>query len=287
MSAFTLSVVLVASMLHATWNMLAKRARGGIAFIWLYFALSLIFYLPVVGIAYAVVHPHLAPLDWAFIAGNGATHLVYFVLLQRGYCAGDLSLVYPLARGTGPLLSSLAAIVLFGERPGVYGCAGLALIVSGIFLGSGGSQRTADSRQVRLSVGYGIATGASIAVYTLWDKYSVSVLAISPIIYDFWGGAARMLLMTPLVAGRGAEIVDAWRRFRWEAIGIAILSPLAYVLVLWALVRAPVSLVAPAREISIVFGTILGVTVFKERAGRRRVIAATLMFTGITALALG
>jgi drug/metabolite transporter (DMT)-like permease len=283
-SAFTLTIVLLASVFHATWNLLAKRAGGGIAFIWLYFAISTTGYVPIVIIAYALVHPHLVWLDWLFIVGNGVTHLVYFVLLQRGYREGDLSLVYPLARGTGPLLSSLAAIVLFAERPGILGIAGLALIVGGIFLGSGGRPvKTGGERLMRISIGYGLATGASIAVYTLWDKYSVGLLAISPIVYDFWGGAVRTLLLTPLVVHRRSEIQAAWREHRWEAIGIAILSPLAYVLVLWA----PVSSVAPAREISIVFGTILGVRFFHEPAGARRVAASLIMLGGIVAIALG
>jgi drug/metabolite transporter (DMT)-like permease len=95
----------------------------------------------------------------------------------------------------------------------------------------------------------------------------------------------RTLLLTPLVAHRRGEILSAWREHRWEAIGISILSPLAYVLVLWALVTAPVSSVAPAREISIVFGTILGVRFFNEPAGGRRIAAAILMLAGIVAIA--
>jgi drug/metabolite transporter (DMT)-like permease len=289
LSAFTLTLVLSAAVMHASWNALAKRAAGGIAFIWLYFALSFAIYLPVIAVVSVLLRPHLTTIDWLFIAGNGALHLVYFVLLQRGYRAGDLSLVYPLARGTGPLLSSLVAVVLLGERPGLFGYAGIALIVCGIFLGSGiGAERpaTAEPRRVRLSVVYGLATGVSIAVYTLWDKYSVSVLAISPIIYDFWGNAARTALTTPFVIHRRGEIAAAWRAHRWEALGIAVLSPLAYLLILWALVSAPVSLVAPAREISIVIGAALGVRLFGEPAGGRRIIAAALMVAGLASLAL-
>ncbi len=290
MSPFTLALVVTAAVLHATWNVLAKRAGGGVAFIWLYFAVSLALYVPVVAIAYVLVKPHLTAIDWLFIAGNGVTHLIYFVLLQRGYRDGDLSVVYPLARGTGPLLSSLAAIVLLAERPGPFGITGLLLIVTGIFVGSGiGRARPAAgvARRIRLSIAYGIATGVSIAIYTLWDKYSVSVLAISPVVYDFWGNAVRTLLMTPFVLGRGAEIRDAWRRFRREVFGIAVLSPMAYLLVLWALITTPVSLVAPAREISIVIGAILGVRLFNEPAGPRRIAAAALMFAGIVALSRG
>lgn len=243
--------------------------------------------MPVVIVAYVIVHPHLGPLDWAFIGGNGVTHLIYFTLLQRGYRDGDLSLVYPLARGTGPLLSSLTAVALLRERPGALGYAGIALIVTGIFVISAAPRGAVhDARRLHVSVLYGLATGAAIAVYTVWDKYSVSVLAISPIIYDFWGNAVRTVLMTPFIVPRRAEVVRAWGAHRVEVLGIAILSPAAYLLVLWALITAPVSVVAPAHEISIVIGAALGIRLFKEPAGKRRIAAAVLMFGGIASLAL-
>jgi drug/metabolite transporter (DMT)-like permease len=282
-----LGLVVCAAVLHAAWNVLAKRAQGGLAFTWLTFALSCICYLPVIAWVYAVARPHLNAVDWLFIAGNAATHAVYFFLLRRGYAAGDLSLVYPIARGTGPLVSSLAAVVLFAERPGALGFTGLALIVGGIFFGCGDNGERDDVRERRISIAYGLATGVSIAAYTLWDKYSVSTLAIAPIVYDFWGNVGRTIAVAPFVATRVPQIRDAWQRYRREALGIAILSPIAYLLVLWALVTTPVSLVAPAREISIVFGTILGIRVFGERAGRRRIMAAGMMFAGIVALAVG
>ncbi|MBD5654515.1 MAG: EamA family transporter, partial [Candidatus Eremiobacteraeota bacterium] len=158
----------------------------------------------------------------------------------------------------------------------------------GIFLGSGGSRAAHEDKKARrLSIVYGVATGASIAAYTLWDKYSVSTLAIAPIVYDFWGNVGRTIFVAPFVAARVPQIRDAWRRYRGEALGIAILSPVAYLLVLWALVTTPVSLVAPAREISIVIGAILGVRLFGEWGGRRRIASAGLMFCGIVALAFG
>jgi len=286
MTSFALTLVLVAAALHATWNLLAKRAQGGIAFIYLYFVGACVLYAPVVAVATYLHPPHLGPIAIAFIIGNGVLHLIYFTLLQRGYQIGDLSLVYPLARGTGPLLATVAAIVFFGERPSPVALSGVLLIIGGVFLASG--LHVARDARTRLSVAYGLATGTTIAAYTLWDKHAVAALAISPIVYDYWGNIARTVLTTPLVAGRRAEMAEAWRRYKWEALGIALLSPLAYLLVLWALIWTPVSYVAPARELSILFGTLLGVHVFSERGrARARFAGAGLMLAGIVALARG
>lgn len=117
MSAAVLGLVLVAAVLHATWNVLAKRASGGIAFIWLSFLMSIVLYTPVAVAVAIVTHAHVGPVQIAFMAGNGALHLVYFVTLQRGYRSGDLSVVYPLARGTGPLI----AVALCGAPLAVRG----------------------------------------------------------------------------------------------------------------------------------------------------------------------
>jgi len=212
-------------------------------------------------------------------------HLFYFVVLQRGYRAGDLSVVYPLARGTGPLLSSIAAIVFFGERPTPVAAAGIAIIIAGVFLASFRGMNTAKARA---SLFYGVATGISIAIYTLWDKHAMTALALSPIVYDWGGNLVRFVLMTPVAIRRWDEVRAAYRRHLFEAAGIAVLSPLAYLLVLWALTWTPVSYVAPARELSIMFGTLFGIMIFKERdRAHQRLIAAALMLLGIVALAHG
>ncbi|HEV3089463.1 MAG TPA: EamA family transporter [Candidatus Elarobacter sp.] len=156
MSSVALALVLVAAVLHATWNALAKHARpkSTTAFVWLCTAASVVLWVPVVVVLLLFV-PLGRGLDWivfGFVVGAAVLHTVYFMLLQRGYREGDLSLVYPLARGTGPLLSSIVAVIAFGERPGVYGVIGIVAIVGGIFLATRATLRV---RHVRASVGYG------------------------------------------------------------------------------------------------------------------------------------
>src|SRR5215207_1916787 len=115
MTVVALGLVLAAAFVHATWDWLAKRASGGAAFVWLTAALSTILYAPIVLIVLVVEYPQLGQIDALFIIGSGIIHIGYFLTLQRGYQVGDLSLVYPLARGTGPILSTIAAVLFFHE----------------------------------------------------------------------------------------------------------------------------------------------------------------------------
>ena len=298
MSVLPLTLVLVAAVLHPTWNLLAKRATQGdpIAFVWTTSALSATLYVPIVIVLFAItpMHLHDVRVDLAMMLGTGALHVAYFVLLQRSYRVGEFSLVYPLARGTGPLVTALAAVALFGERLAALQYAGVATIVVAIFVIAGGqasgSSMHAPALRQRRSFAYGVATGLAIASYTLWDKEAVSVLAISPVLYDFGRTVSQTLLLTPTVLSsqkRRSALRTTWRAFRGEAFGVALLSPLAYVLILYALTTTPVSLVAPLRESSIVIGAFIGAHFLKEGQLRRRSIAAALMLIGIVALARG
>jgi drug/metabolite transporter (DMT)-like permease len=288
-STAVLALVVLAALSHAAWNVLAKTAGGGATFVWLFSALAAAIWLPVAAIALIVdPHPAVGLEGIAFMAGSGALHALYFLLLQRGYREGDLSLVYPLARGTGPLLSTLAALVIFAERPSALALAGGAVIVAAVLslAGAGGAMRTVAGDR-RRAVSFAVLTGVAIASYTLWDKQAVGPLGIEPVVY-YWGtNVAETALLTALVAHRRAEVRSTWAAYRRQAIGVAVLSPLAYVLILFALAHAPVSYVAPARELSILVGAIAGTTVLAEGHRRRRLLAAGAIFAGIVALALG
>jgi drug/metabolite transporter (DMT)-like permease len=212
-------------------------------------------------------------------------HLGYFVLLQRGYAVGDLSLVYPLARGTGPLLATAAAIVLFDERPSVLVFIGIGLITVGVFLLT--SESGSLSSGLGAGVIYGLLTGVFIAAYTIWDKQAVSGLLIPPLLQSWATTIATTLLLTPIAMTRRKEIRALWRAHKPEVLGVAVLSPLSYILVLTALVFTPVSYVAPAREISILIGAAMGTRLLSEGDSTRRLMAAAAMVVGIIALALG
>ena len=253
---------------------------------WLYTVAASVLYLPVL-IAALLIDP--GPLGWeafVFMAGSGVLHTIYASLLQRGYRTGDLSLVYPLARGTGPLVSTIAAIAFFGERPGVVALLGGLLVVLAVLaLARPSPEAGGDHRR---AAGIAVLTGVAIAGYTLWDKQAVDGLALSPLVY-YWGtNTANAVLLTAIVLrGRRSSVALAWRTSRGAAAGVALLSPLAYVLILYALAHAPVSAVAPARELSILLGSVLGTTVLAEGKGALRFAASAAILLGIVALTVG
>jgi drug/metabolite transporter (DMT)-like permease len=283
----SLALLLSAAVLHAGWNFAAKRVgAGGAAFVWCYNTVSALLCLPVAIVDGFVEHVH--PQWWwlVFAAGTATLHVGYGLVLQRGYAVGDMSVVYPLARGTGPLLSVVVAVLAFHERPGVVGLLGVVAVVLGVGVISVG--RAADVTKPRIaSVVYGVLTGATIAGYTLWDDRAVSTWALPPIIYFAAGCVLQSAMLTPSALARKQEIPRLWHEYRREIVVVAVLSPLAYLLVLFAMRTTPVSVVAPVRELSIVIGSILAWRVLREPNPVRRLVGASIVLTGIVGIAIG
>ncbi len=286
MTAGALILILAAAVIHATWNLLNKQASGHATFTWLVASLSALFYAPVTITIIEIWQLKVGLVELGVIAGSAVLHTGYFVLLNEGYRAGDLSLVYPLARGTGPLLSSAAAILFLGERPSLLAVTGALLIIGGALALTGKLTQLSQNHS-RMAVGYALITGLFIAGYTLWDKQAVSHFAMAPIVLDWGANVVRSLLLTPYALKYSDQAVDEWREHKWEAVAIAILIPLAYILVLTAMSFTPVSYVAPAREISILIGTAMGARLLAETDAPRRLGAACAMVVGVVALAIG
>jgi drug/metabolite transporter (DMT)-like permease len=286
MNGWALTLILGAAVIHATWNLINKQASGHATFTWIVALLSALFYAPATIAIIEIWQIRFTFVDFGMMAGSAALHTAYFLLLNQGYRVGDLSLVYPLARGTGPLLSSLAAIIFLGERPSLVAVAGALMIVFGIVILTGNIARLRQSAN-RDAVGYALITGLFIAAYTLWDKQAVSHFAILPIVLDWGANVGRAILLTPFALRYSEETVIEWRDHKWEAIAVAILIPLAYILVLTAMSFTPVSYVAPAREISILIGTVLGARLLAEGEAPRRLAAASAMVLGVVALVVG
>lgn len=286
MTAAALGLILAAAFVHASWNLLAKRASGHPTFTWLFAVLSALLYAPLALAILVLGHSQVGLLEIALMAGSGALHSGYFLLLNLGYRAGDLSLVYPLARGTGPLLSSLAAILFLGERPSALAISGGLLVIVGV-VALAGSPRAWSRAEGERAVGYALLTGAFIAAYTIWDQRAVSRFLLSPLLLDWGANAARALFLTPLAMRHSHALRLEWRAHRREAIGIALLAPLSYILVLTALRFTPVSYVAPAREVSILIGAAMGARLLGEGSARNRLAGAAAMVAGVVALAVG
>jgi drug/metabolite transporter (DMT)-like permease len=288
MNGLAIGLVIAAAFLHATWNLLAKRAAAGGAFLWLMYVASGLIYAPFAAWIVFVQHPSIGTIQVVFMAGSALLHLVYFLLLTQGYRLGDLSLIYPLARGTGPALSTAAAVMLFGERPTTVALFGAALIVGGVFVLTSGPQGFRRSgAHTRWAVAYGLLTGAVIALYTLWDKRAVSVLLLPPLLLEWGANFGMLVLLTPMALRRWSEVQVHWRVHRVEVLAVAIMAPLAYIMVLTALVFTPVSYIAPAREVSILIGTVMGTRLLAEGDSRRRLTGAVAIVAGVVALAVG
>ena len=288
MSALALGLVLVAAFSHASWNYLLKKSGGGPGVVALSCVVSLVIWAPLAFGSLAFVEYRFQPVHLAMMLGSGIIHTAYFLLLDRAYrSGGDLSIVYPLARATGPLLTIVVAITLLGERPSGVALTGAVLIgVSAMLLT--GNPLAWHKGEARHAVGFALLTGCMIASYTVWDKASVATFLIPPILYDFGCNAFRCLVLVPFTHRRvPGALTSAWRDKRTAIFAVAILSPLSYILVLTAMIFTPVSLVAPAREVSILFAALMGAHLLREGDVARRAFAAVGMVLGITGLALG
>jgi drug/metabolite transporter (DMT)-like permease len=288
MPVTSLLLVVAAAVIHATWNLLAKRAaHAGTAFVAAYNLVAFVAYAP-----WAIWTLLQGGMDWSLpvalcLAASGLIHLVYSLVLQRGYRAADLSVVYPVARGTGPLLSALAAILILGEWPGLRGLAGLAAVVCGILLiATGGSLRAFRRADGRTGVLWGGATGGLIATYTVVDGYGVKVLGIAPIVLDWASNALRFVLLIPMVVRDPGRARIAMRGHWPLAVAVGLLSPLGYILVLGALqAGAPLSLVAPMREMSMMLVALFGMILLKEPVGPGRIAGCAAVVLGVVLLA--
>jgi drug/metabolite transporter (DMT)-like permease len=284
----TLLLVLSAGAIHALWNLWAKQlsdSARSVTLLWTFTALSCAIYLPIALVAGGAMawRPTLADLGW--IAGSGVIHVGYFFLLVRGYRTGDLSLVYPIARGTGPLLAAAGAVAWFGERPTPLAILGALAIAAGIAILMLRPGVTHDPR-AGAGVRWGLAAGVSIAVYTLWDAWTVSRVRVPPLLFYAAGELVRVLVLTPWMLRDRPAVVSLWRAHKLRVLGIAALSPLSYILVLLAFRDGAVSHVAPAREVSILVGAFLGGTVLGEGQRVRRRVAAAAFVAGVVSLAL-
>ncbi|MEW9678025.1 EamA family transporter [Lentibacillus sp. L22] len=283
MSLFAFFLIILSACMHATWNYLAKRSDSGSTFVWLYLAVSTIIYAPIIMVFFFYQHINLGWMEGLFIIGSAILHLAYSVTLQKGYKVGDLSVIYPIARGTGPLLVAIFAIFLFNERLNWVGVIGVALIVVSVFILSGGFQVIRKANSL-LPIGYGLLIGVMIAGYTLLDKGAVSVVYVQPLLLEYASIVAQFLLLSPVAKKHWSQVKADWRQHRKEAIGVGILNPLAYILILTTMMFTPVSHVAPVREVSILIGAIMGTYLLREGFGIRRVIASGMMVIGIIAL---
>ncbi|MFF4768777.1 EamA family transporter [Streptomyces sp. NPDC001255] len=281
-----MAILLVAANAHAAWNLASKYKRSDtVLFVGAYTGVSAVLCLPfAVGAAMTGAQTVTGPLVEA-AAVSSLLHLAYSLTLQAGYDRAALGIVYPVARGTGPLLTMVVAVLVLAERPSLLAVAGALAVLAGILVVTGNPFRSRSVHPFR-GVLWGAATGATITGYTLWDAYAIDQLHLAPVSYYAGTLLVQSLLLAPSVVRRRAELRGTVRVDLAPILTVAVLSPLAYILVLTAMRTAPVSLVAPLRESSIIVGSLLAWWLFHEKDLARRLGGAAVVLAGIVAISL-
>src|SRR5688572_24769718 len=284
MPLLAVALVLLAALTHATWNLSAKRAAGAKHFVWMYSALTLVLYLPIIIWVLWTTRPQFETVHWLALTATAVLHIGYSLVLQAGYRASDLSLVYPLARGSGPLLSFFLAVFVLDENMTWISVAGVLLVVCGIVLVSGIFNKS--HKAPLAGILYGLGTGVFIASYTINDGWAVKTLLISPFIIDYAGNLTRMLVLSPGAWFDRKRVMSEMREYAKPVVIVSVFGPLGYILVLFAMQLAPISHVAPARELATLIGTWFGARMLKEKAAPSRLIGAVCIVAGVISLAL-
>jgi drug/metabolite transporter (DMT)-like permease len=279
MSVTIFLAVLFAALMHAGWSALIKHQDepraislavamgGGII------ASVLIFFLPLP-----------APASWPFLIGTSVIHLIYFQTTIAAYRHGDLTLTYPIARGMAPALASGLALLFLGESPSVIGWLGVGLIVLGAFMVAGDGFRL-DQRG-KTAVLFALAAAAATACYTLTDGQGAR---LSGHALSFTSWLMVLMALSNLVAMRlmfGGEMVG--RAFKRLPIGLlgGAASFGSYAIALWAMTKAPISVVAALRETSIAFAVVLGLVFLKEQPRLWRILGSATILAGAATLRL-
>jgi uncharacterized membrane protein len=291
MPAAALALVIAAALLHAVWNIAAKKAGGDHRFAFATALAVSVVWLPVALWFAPAELPRWGWREWGLVGVSAAVHVAYFLTLLRGYREADLTVVYPVARGSAPLVTALGAVVLLDERMGVVALAGLLAVAAGVFCIADGPRWIGGAawRDPRVGAGlrWGGATGLLIAGYSVIDGVAVKVLLMGPVLFDYFANVLRVPMLAVLV-GRDVAGVRDCLRSQWRAVlTVATLGPLAYILVLYAVTLAPLSHVAPAREVSMLFAALIGGRLLGEQDRAWRVLGAAFIAAGVAALALG
>lgn len=294
MTFFALCLVLVAALVHATWNYYLKKANANRTFWWVVYWLTASLTLPLLLIFNFEAFRHVTVVGWMVIALSAPIHVCYGVVLQQGYRQSDYSIVYPTARGTGPLISVLAAIFILGNEPTIWGGIGiLSILISIVLLTFPGLSRgpTKAELSVKKGILWGTLTGLFIAGYTFCDAWAVQqATGLTPITFYFPSLLVRALIFTPFIVVKKTwheEVKELFRsaQTRTSLIIVSVGSPLAFILVLYALTLSPLAYVAPTREVGMMLGVIIGGMLLKERMSCSRILGVLGMTLGVVMIA--
>jgi uncharacterized membrane protein len=283
----TLSIfllVIFSAFCHATWNFAARKAAGNLMAIWLGLWIGCAVMLP--GALGVIVHDGLrqtAELPAiSCILATGLIHIVYFRLLAAAYEEGEISLVYPIARGSGIALTAILAGFILQEPLTPLGALGIGLVCLGIFsLSTATRRRAEDVKAIRLALGI----GATIVAYSIVDKIGVGY--VHPVLY-IWSMFLIMAIgLTPVLVRRyRGKLWETARQYKGYAAIIGIGSAGTYLMILFAFTRGPVNYIVAVREFAVVLGALAGIVFLKERLTLVKVVAICIIVIGIIAIKL-
>ncbi len=280
--------VLLSAVLHATWNFVARRSAGNLTVFWWSLWISCLFLLPLVLIVASGMGPagFMAMLEagWLFVLATGIIHTFYFLFLARAYEHGEISLVYPIARGSGIGLTGFLGWLLLGEELTPMGVTGIGLICFGIL--TMGVSVLRHSRAANRGFVSALGVGATIVSYSLVDKVGVSV--VHPVVYIFGMFMLSAALVTPLVAVRDRgrlwrKLAETWRAATLIGIG----STAAYLMILFAMTVGQVGYIVALREFAVVLGAVLGFVFLKERITPLKVGSVVMIVAGLVFIKFG
>ena len=288
MTPLSLGLVLLSAFAHSTWNFLLKRAGHQEVFVWCLLVSASVLMFPL-GTALFRLFP-IGPNGWWFVLATTILHIGYFVFLGRGYARGDLSLVYPIARGIGPMLVPILAVLILRETIALPAIIGIGAIVVGIYTVSWSGEFSRVLRQPSSilrnpGTGYAVLTGLTIAAYAIVDKKGVSL--VQPFLYMYLMTVGAAMGLAPYILARWgtSAVVREWRSNAKPILVASILVFFGYGLVLTAFSMSRVSYVSPAREVGIVIGVLMGVFILKERFGTTRIIGSGVVVLGLVLIA--
>ncbi len=283
MSGLALGIVAVAAFLHASWNYLAKKSRNKLAFIWWAILFSVILFFPM--FIYYWPAATISSAGWVCIVATGVLHAFYFWFMAGAYERGDLSLVYPLARGSGPLFVPILAVLLLNEQLSISGVLGITFVILGIFsihLRSFSIQSMLEPFLAMRGGGslWALCTGSTIAGYSLVDK--IGVTNVHPPVYIYLMFVISLLLLSPYVfVKERLDLKKEWNINKIQILIVGFLDLFTYLMILFALQISKVSYVAAVREVSIVFSALIGIMLLQEKNAPQKLFGAVLISLGV------
>ena len=294
MSLTALTLVLTAALVHATWNYFLKKANATRPFWWLVYIITAVITVPALFIYDPQALSNITPIGWLVIALSAPIHVIYGQVLQIGYKKSDYSIVYPTARGTGPLITVLCAVLILGDRPSFWGWIGIVLILASIVLLAMPHKQDKQTQDLRIRAGifWGFLTGCFIAGYSFCDAWAVQQeTGLTPLSFYFPSIAVRASVFAPFIMmhanwkAESKEILTTPRLQKALAV-VTEGSPLAYILVLYAMTIAPLAYVAPSREVGMMIGVVLGGLLLRERLSVTRLAGVIGMTLGVILVGL-